>query len=148
MTIDIMEIVKNHLKEISEKTTLGYNGYYQYITWEITSDGLLFDHWLGGNESIKLDDGSTSFQTKIFRDTDFILYGCIDNNKDEIELYAETQILCDYASELQEKNIISHDGKILDIQDFTAWCYHEFYDNECMEFLLERIEQQLAEGGE
>tara|TARA_R110000824_G_C15228752_1_gene678284 strand:- start:2984 stop:3424 length:441 start_codon:yes stop_codon:yes gene_type:complete len=145
MTINIMEIVKNNIKEISEKTTLGYNGYYQYITWEITFDGQLFDHWLGGNESTKIDDGSTSFQTKIFRDTDFILYGCIDNNKDEIELFVEPQILCDYATELLHKNIISHDGKILDIQDYTSFCYHEFYSDECMAFILERIEQQLAE---
>ena len=69
---DIMKIVHHNIHDISEKTTLGYNGYYQYITWEITSDGRLCDHWLGSNESTKIDDGSTSFQTKIFRDTDFI----------------------------------------------------------------------------
>jgi hypothetical protein len=140
----IMRVVWNNIKEISEKTTLGCNNYYRFIEWEITKDKELISHWLGGNEYTKIDKESVSFQTKINLETDFLLNGCIDNNKDSIELFVEPQILCDYASELLHANIISHDGKILDIQDYTAWCYHEFYSDECMAFLLERIEEQLV----
>ena len=144
----IMIFVKNNIKEISEKTTLGNNGYYQYITWEITKDKELFSHWIGGNESTTIDKNSVSFTTKIVRETDFLIDGCIDNNKDEIELYVEPELLEDYKPVLINKNLIASDGKILDIQDYKAWCYDQFYSDECMDFLLEKIEQQLVNGGE
>ena len=69
----INQIIQDNIRDIATKSTLGYNGYYQNITWEIDENGDLYDHWLGGQSTIKQEETSIYFHTNIDQDTSYLL---------------------------------------------------------------------------
>lgn len=141
----ITEIIQNNIREITEKSVLGYNGYYQDITWEIDENGELHDHWLGGQSVVREEEGSIYFHTKIDQDTSYLLENAYIMKgewfEEEMYIHPEMEI---YKAKLIDENIIDQDEKILDLDSYKEFLFHEFWLQESSEYYLERIEEQLS----
>tara|TARA_R100000734_G_C3309072_1_gene99727 strand:+ start:267 stop:713 length:447 start_codon:yes stop_codon:yes gene_type:complete len=141
----ITEIIQNNIREITEKSVLGYNGYYQDITWEIDKNGELHDHWLGGQSVVREEEGSIYFHTKIDQDTSYLLENAYIMKgewfEEEMYIHPEMEI---YKAKLIDENIIDQDEKILDLDSYKEFLFHEFWLQESSEYYLERIKEQLS----
>ena len=137
----INQIIHDNIKDIATKSTLGYNGYYQDITWEIDENGDLYDHWLGCQSVVKEEEGSIYFHTKIDQDTSYLLLNSYQqNDNDEYFIHDEMEV---YKAKLIDENICGDDGKILDIDSYKEFLFDEFWIQESCDYYLERITEQL-----
>ena len=141
----VTEIIQNNIREITEKSVLGYNGYYQDITWEIDENGELHDHWLGGQSVVREEEGSIYFHTKIDQDTSYLLENAYIMKGEwfEEEMYIDPEMEI-YKAKLIDANIIDQDEKILDLDSYKEFLFHEFWLQESCEYYLERIKEQLS----
>lgn len=142
----ITEIIQNNIKEITEKSVLGYNGYYQDITWEIDENGELHDHWLGGQSVVREKEGSIYFHTKIDQDTSYLLENSFVMIGEwyEEEMYLDSATAEIYGQKLFDENIVDQSGKILNVDWYKEFLFHEFWLQESCEYYLERIIEQLS----
>ena len=139
----INQIIRDNIQDIATKSSLGYNGYYQDITWEIDENGELHDHWLGGQSVVGEEKGSIYFHTKIDKDTSYLLENCFVMKGEwyEEEMYIHDMEI--YKAKLIDKNIIDQNGKILDVDSYKEFLFHEFWIEESCEEYLEKIMYQL-----
>ena len=141
----INQIIQDNIRDIATKSTLGYNGYYQDITWEIDENGNLYDHWLGGQSVVRKEETSIYFHTKIDQDNSYLLENSFvmkgEWYEEEMYLHPEMEI---YKAKLIDENIIDQDGKILDLDSYKEFLFHEFWLQESSEYYLERIKEQLS----
>ena len=140
----INQIIRDNIQDIATKSTLGYNGYYQDITWEIDENAELHDHWLGGQCVVRQEEGSIYFHTKIDQDTSYLLENSYITKGEwyEEEKYIHPEIEI-YKAKLIDDNIIDQDGKILDVDSYKEFLFHEFWIQESCDYYLERITEQL-----
>tara|TARA_R100000734_G_C3278523_1_gene72715 strand:- start:262 stop:717 length:456 start_codon:yes stop_codon:yes gene_type:complete len=140
----INQIIQDNIRDIATKSTLGYNGYYQNITWEIDENGDLYDHWLGGQSTIKQEETSIYFHTNIDQDTSYLLENSYITKgewyEEEKYIHPEMEI---YKAKLTDENICDSEGKILDIDSYKEFLFDEFWIQESCEYYLERIKEQI-----
>lgn len=144
MNNTIIEIIQNNIKEITEKSVLGYNGYYQDITWEIDENGELHDHWLGGQSVVREEKGSIYFHTKIDQDTSYLLENAYIMKGEwfEEQMYVHPEMEM-YKAKLTDENICDSEGKIVDVDSYKEFLFHEFWLQESCDYYLERIKEQI-----
>lgn len=137
----INQIIQDNIRDIATKSTLGYNGYYQNITWEIDENGDIHDHWLGGQSIVREEKTSIYFHTDIDQDNDYLLENSYQQNEDDqYFLHDEMEV---YKAKLIDENICGDDGKILDIDSYKEFLFDEFWIQESCEYYFERIKEQL-----
>jgi len=151
-TPTILDIINNNIVDIATKSTLGYNGYYTHITWEIDKDGNLREHWLGSQEVVREEKGSVYFHTDIDRDTDYLLGEAIMwivDEEDEFDFFGEGQMhihdMDIYKPKLIDQNIIDQDGKVIDVNSLKKFMFDEFWLQDSCDHYLAQIKEQLKE---
>lgn len=140
----INQIIKDNIKDIATKSTLGYNGYYQDITWEIDENAQIFEHWLGGQSVVRQEKTSIYFHTKIDQDTSYLLENAyiIRGEWYEEHKYIPSDMEI-YKAKLIDENICSDDGKILNIDSYKEFLFDEFWIQESCDYYFEKIMYQL-----
>lgn len=139
----INQIIQDNIQDIATKSTLGSNGYYQDITWEIDENGELHDHWLGGQSVVREEETSIYFHTKIDQDNSYLLENSFVMKGEwyEEEMYIHDMEI--YKAKLIDKNIIDQNGKILAVDSYKEFLFNEFWLAESCEYYLARITEQL-----